>query len=77
VGINYKWVQYNENLKAPRIDKLIDKHRAFRIAAANLNAVSMNSTIDDTSQVTNTIDSSSPQKKAAHYYMFGESPKAA
>lgn len=73
----FKWVKYNENLKAPRIDQLIEKHRIRRIAAAGSNGINkMNSTVDESFRTT-IAESSSPTKRSAHYYMFGESPKAA
>lgn len=61
VGANFKWVQYSENLKAPRIDKLIEKHRAFRIAAVGSNTVNQSATIDASSKPSlNLNDSLSP-----------------
>ena len=33
VESQFQWVTYDESLKAPRIDKLIEKHRSRRLAA--------------------------------------------
>lgn len=35
LGSEYKWITINENARAPRFDKLIEKHRNRRFAAVN------------------------------------------
>lgn len=75
-GTEYGWVKYDENLKAPRFDKLIDKHRSRRIAAAGTKAISIN----DSFELESKEKTPSPTYKNPHYYHFnhfGESPKVA
>jgi 5-bromo-4-chloroindolyl phosphate hydrolysis protein len=69
----YKWHTIDDTLKAPRIDKLIEKHKSTKYQS------NMNKSFDLTQTSIQSVDatSQSPKPRDPKYYMFAESPKQA
>lgn len=73
VGQEYKWHTIDDTLKAPRIDKLIEKHKSTKYQS------NMNKSFDLTQTSIESVDvnSQSPKPRDPKYFMFAESPKQA
>ncbi len=67
IDSQFKWVKYDENLKAPRFDKLIEKYRGRRTFASKQLLQT-----EEPEQLLNKSPKSNP-----NFYMFAQSPMAA
>jgi hypothetical protein len=76
VGQEFKWNTIDDSLKAPRIDKLIEKHKSQKYSH---HQSPHNRSFDMTQKSIESfeVSSQSPKPRDPKYFMFAESPKEA
>lgn len=73
----FKWHTIDDSLKAPRIDKLIEKHKSQKYNHQPNNTHNRSFDLTLTSIDSFEVSSMSPKPRDPRYFMFAESPKEA